>query len=78
MGRPFAVDADFAIHLHIRYYAHVAPLVKLWLFEIKREIARRDVAAEFEREAGGIAASHNDAPAVAYVALLELVVWLPL
>ena len=40
MGRPFEVDPNFARHLRLYYYEWVAPIVSLWLWELRLVRAR--------------------------------------
>ncbi|KAF8308550.1 hypothetical protein DL93DRAFT_1873140 [Clavulina sp. PMI_390] len=53
MGRPYEIDTYFAVHLHLFYYIYIAPIVALWLWEVRVVRMRREVDAWFRTEVLG-------------------------
>ena len=63
MGRPFEVDPNFARHLCLYYYEWVAPIVSLWLWELRLVRARLRVLEQFRPQIS----NYKESPTREYV-----------
>lgn len=69
MGRPFEIDPNFARHLCVYYYDCIAPVVSLWLWELRLVQAKQQVLEKFRANQNlhQIPSSYLQAPTGEYV-----------